>query len=345
MPRLYADNAVLAKIKALYGKRLTEDDYRQLLSKKSVGEVAGYLKRETSYASSLEEVKEELIHRGQLENLLHRHLLGTYMRLMRYTRKNDAFSRLFASENEITQLLTIIRMLNAGTMEKYISSFPAYLSGYLSFDLFSAAKVKTYDELLALVEHSAYYGILGRYRPISAGEYINIPGIETALLTHFYTAALELVRERYGGDTRHGLTDMLLTRIDMHNLQVIYRMKRYFNSPSTEIRACLIPIKSHIPAATFASLTEAADASAVLVMLKNVQLLRRFLSGENQDIEHIIQSIFKYRSEKLFRFSIKPAVVVMSYMVLQQIELSNIINIIEGIRYATPAEEIRRLLV
>ena len=47
MIRTYSDNAVLAKVRALYGKRLTENDYTQLMGKKTVGEVAAYLKKET----------------------------------------------------------------------------------------------------------------------------------------------------------------------------------------------------------------------------------------------------------------------------------------------------------
>lgn len=44
------------------------------------------------------------------------------------------------------------------------------------------------------------------------------------------------------------------------------------------------------------------------------------------------------------RYSINPPVVMLSYILLTEIELSNIINIIEGIRYKLPKDEIKKML-
>jgi V/A-type H+-transporting ATPase subunit C len=63
MPVSQADNAVMAKARGLYGKRLKAQDYETLLQKHSVAEIAGYLKNETYYGEALKEVKEELVHR------------------------------------------------------------------------------------------------------------------------------------------------------------------------------------------------------------------------------------------------------------------------------------------
>ena len=44
------------------------------------------------------------------------------------------------------------------------------------------------------------------------------------------------------------------------------------------------------------------------------------------------------------RFSTHPSVVMLSYIFLAQIEIQDIINIIEGIRYHLASEEIQKLL-
>jgi V/A-type H+-transporting ATPase subunit C len=272
-------------------------------------------------------------------------MFDVYRSMVRFTPSNDVFARLHVLDSEIMQLLTIVRMLGAGSMENYIVTFPAFLSSHLSFDLFSAAKVRSYDDLLSLVEHSDYYDILGRFRPISSDTRADITGIETALLTYYYRTALELVRRNYHGETTLDLEEILFTRLDLHNLLVIYRLKRFFGSSPEEIEGRLIPVRGHISPHTLRSLAEASDASAVLVQLKNVQMLRRFLQDPGQSIEHVIGTYTRSRCERLFRFSIKPAVVLMSYMLLLGFEINNIVHIIEGIRYNTPPEEIRRLLV
>lgn len=65
-----ASNAAMAtKAKAMFGKRLTASDYQQLLQKKSIPEIASYLKNETLFREALEGYSETGLHRGQLEML------------------------------------------------------------------------------------------------------------------------------------------------------------------------------------------------------------------------------------------------------------------------------------
>ena len=68
-----ASNAAMAtKAKAMFGKRLTASDYQQLLQKKSIPEIASYLKNETLFREALEGYSETGLHRGQLEMLIRR---------------------------------------------------------------------------------------------------------------------------------------------------------------------------------------------------------------------------------------------------------------------------------
>ena len=50
----YADNAVKAKAHAMYGKRLTKENYNDMLNCKSLVELANYLKTRTYYRSDFE---------------------------------------------------------------------------------------------------------------------------------------------------------------------------------------------------------------------------------------------------------------------------------------------------
>jgi V/A-type H+/Na+-transporting ATPase subunit C len=66
--------ALTAKVHAMYGRRLTPQNYRELVRKQSVSEVAAYLKQQTAYSPLLRDINENFIHRGQLENILRRDL-------------------------------------------------------------------------------------------------------------------------------------------------------------------------------------------------------------------------------------------------------------------------------
>ena len=74
MSSTMASNAILAKTRAMYGKSLTETDYKQLMDCRNVPEVAAYLKSRTSYRSALTGLNETEVHRGQLEPMLRQNL-------------------------------------------------------------------------------------------------------------------------------------------------------------------------------------------------------------------------------------------------------------------------------
>ena len=52
-----------------------------------------------------------------------------------------------------------------------------------------------------------------------------------------------------------------------------------------------------------------------------------------------------FNARRHIHYSIHPMVVLVSYIILMDVELDDIINIIEGIRYGMPPEEIKPMLV
>lgn len=332
--------AVMAKVKAMYGKRLTPENYEELLQKKTVGEIASYLKRDTAYGDLLAEVREELVHRGQLESLLRRRKLDIYLRLAKYSHSNDTFLRLFIMNSETDQLLLAIRLIGTRLAEKPTANVPLYLAKYMCFDLFSLATVKTFGELLALLEHTPYYDDLKPFRREK-----DLSACETALLTGYYRRALALVKQRYRGEAEKLLREHLLSQAALYNLVAIYRMKRFFDYPPEEIQKRLIDVEPVIGGKMYDTLIHSSDASTVLVRLKNIPMLQHFLRDRQQDIELVMERYQLQSSRKAFRFTTQPILVLLNYMAMLDIEISNLTNIIEGARYRLPTEDVRSLLV
>ena len=88
MPKSY-NHAVTAKARALYGRRITPEQYKDLLRCRNVPEVASYLKSSTSYADALQNISESNIHRGQLENMLRRWNFDSYAKMYYYLNSNE----------------------------------------------------------------------------------------------------------------------------------------------------------------------------------------------------------------------------------------------------------------
>lgn len=68
----FAEKAIFTKLKTMYGQSLTATDYQSLTLRRSVGEIAAYLKNETHFSQVLSNVKESMVRRGYLEDLLRR---------------------------------------------------------------------------------------------------------------------------------------------------------------------------------------------------------------------------------------------------------------------------------
>lgn len=348
MPISKSDNAIMAKVHALYGKRLNAEDYGRLLQKRTVQEIAGFLKNETYYSETLSEVKEELIHREQLELMTGRRELDIYVKLRRYSYHDDMFFKMYKMKNEIRQLLSAMRLLNANAMNKFIISLPGYLVKHLSFDLYEIAKAKDYDDLLAALEHTDYYGIIGKFRPVTSDRAIDITACEKALLTHYYEKLLRMIDAEYTKTARDYLKRILYYEIDFHNVSMIFRMKQYFGAAQKNISDCLIPIHAKISAAVYRELLEARDIGEMGAILRRYRVTETYPSDTTLSSEFVTFRSQKRKMrimQRIFRFSGVPVVSVMCYMTMLEIEVNNLINIIEGVRYQLSPEEIKAMLV
>ena len=344
----FADNAVMTKVRALYGKRLGENDYTKLISCKSVADVAAYLKKDTAYGAMLGEVREDLVHRGQLETMIRRRGLDIYMSLSKYSYGDNLFLTMYIMQNEIRQLLLAMRFLNANSMDRYIVALPVYLAKHMTFDLFALAKVKSYDELMHIVNHSRYYNIIARFRPATSGRHINITGCEKALLEYYYSTIFGIINSRFHGSTKADLTMLFYEQAAFHNISVAYRLKKYFGYTPEKIWEAMLDVKIDAVHIDYRPILHAEDDTSLTEALKTMRIIKRFLPQWDDEVKEISVNLSRAQrnlSVKSYRFSTDPMVVVINYMLLLEIEVNNIVNIIEGIRYGISPEEIRRLIV
>lgn len=75
---------VNAKVKALFGKMLSEEDYNNLINQKSVQDIFDYLYQNTHYREYLEELAGVEIHRRQLERTLKKNFIRDFKAILRY---------------------------------------------------------------------------------------------------------------------------------------------------------------------------------------------------------------------------------------------------------------------
>ena len=340
-----SSQAIGAKARAMYGCRLKKEDYQELINKNSVSEVASYLKHETSYSEVLQDVRELNLHRNQLEQLLKKDLYIKCQRLSRYADpKTKKFYEFQVRTQELSLILSCIRSLNSNEFVDFLGEIPTYISMHTRFDFLSLMNVRTKKELLSVLKGTPYHKIL---QPILLTDSLKIDYLlcERVLRKYFYDELFKTIHFCFNGKTKKDLIDIFQSEIELHNICKIYRLKKYFNASSSFINDSLIPINSRMNSSFMNSLIHAKDDHEMMKILENSPY--HYYVGEKDYvfIEYYENMIKYHLGQRYMRFSTNASIVFVTYYVLHSLEIENIINIVEGVRYNVPPEKIEEVLI
>ena len=339
----YSSNVILAKARAMYGRCLTAQDFHNLLACHSVSEIASYLKNRTAYAGVLADINESTIHRGHLESLLRRKLWNDYASLSRYDRTvGMRMSDYLIQLAEIQQILACLRLMSAGRTQEFFFAMPMFLNGHTHLDLARMAHSKNYAELLDALGNTPYRAILERFPPEEGR--IPFTSIENALYTRLMHTLLSIVNDTKG-DLHKELLRLCGSQIDAQNVSRILRLKTYFGADPDTIRSQLLPSGGTIPRKILERMLQASTADEVLSLFFTTPAGRQLPEAHRTFVHDLYHRVPYFNARHDMHFSIHPMVVLVSYVLITEVELDDIINVIEGIRYGLSPEEIKPMLV
>lgn len=344
MAMAYASNAILSKARAMYGKRLTDKDYQSLLSCTSVSEVLSYLKSHTKYSQLLTSVSERDIHRGRLELILKQQLFYDFASLCRYEiSAGEQFSQYLIIRTEIEQLLHYLTLFNSGKANEYIYSLPLYFDSHTKIDLNALTRAGSYDEFLLVLENTPYKSILSPFKP-EGGNPLDIPAIENALYRFLYERVFHIIERHTKGRARTELKRIFTSNIDLTNFVRILRLKKYYFMQTDKIKKELLPFGT-LKESQIDAMCNAENSKEIFAIMQST-LPGRAVNKMEYNYAGEISERGRYElGRKNIRFSTCPAVVMMSYIFLEEAELSNVVNIIEGVRYKVDPDTIKSLLI
>ena len=342
-----ASGVIVAKAKAMHGSQFHSEQYDELLRKKSVAEIARYLKNETGYSVALKDVRENNIHRGQLEDILKRDMFQKILKLYRYADSSTKeLYQLYVEQLEIDLILSRIRVLISQDFESAIAELPVFLKDLTSFPLLKLGNVHTYDDLLSVLETSIYHTTLQAYRVAKGKESdIDYTSIETSLQKLYYTHTFDVIDRVTKGKSKKNMRDFFTMRLDLSNITKIYRLKKYFHANEEVVRESLIFVEGYQSLVNLEELIAQRSAQEVMKKLQSGKYKITMSQGEDDYIEHYCEEIIFYVAKKNFQYSQDTPLVYNSYIILLAQELENIINIIEGVRYQVDSEDIAKELI
>ncbi|MDP4109779.1 MAG: V-type ATPase subunit, partial [Bacillota bacterium] len=193
---------LFTKIHALYGKRLRSEDYKRMSAMHSLSELVVYLKRYPGWSGLLSSIDEYNVRRGYLESVIKRSFFQEYERLMHFVPEKDKELLSFPiRQNEIELILEFLRCLSLNQLEDFSVNLPAFFAKHSKIKLSALQNANTYDELLAALRKTGYYGALSRLAP-GEDRQIDYNTRELVLWQNFYESILSAIKENYTGETR-----------------------------------------------------------------------------------------------------------------------------------------------
>ena len=154
----------------------------------------------------------------------------------------------------------------------------------------------------------------------------------------------ELPRIAIIGRPNAGKSSLINAFIDFRNFVRISRLKMSYHTSEDYTRSMLLPY-GRLSKAQINSLLECESSNELMNNLKATYIGKSLNKAEYNTQSQMITALNSIYCKKNIRLSVNASVVMLSYVMLSEIELSNIINLIEGTRYGFSEEEKSRLLV
>lgn len=344
MKKMNVSTAVSTKAKAMFGKRLRAKDYQELARKRSLAEIAGYLKSETYYDSILDGVNEQSIHRGYFEQIIRYSYFIRLGSLLRYVNGADSIITFGVFEIELQQILLVLYSFNRHERSEQIAQLPLSLDKYIEFNLSDLVSVSSIDDLYKVIKGSIYGQAILPYlnrRP----EELDLFAIEVKMKSIYFDKIQGLISTNFEGKEKKELLQIFNTKIELENISKIYRLKKYYQLSAAQIRDVIKPISVRIPIKDLHEMIENCTADELIDALAETSYRSYIDISDFLYIENSTNRI-EYRINKSYlQFSTSTNVVIVCYLFLLQQEIQNLIDIIEGVRYNLSSEKIDQMLI
>lgn len=327
----YSTNATVTKIRAIHGTMLKRGNYHEMVSMRSVPEIAGYLRKSPRFREVLRDVDPNTVHRGFLESLLNKANFDTYVRLCSFQGLDKVpFFNFIIQKRECEQLLNLVNAVNSGLDRKFIEELPGYVIRHSELDLLSLSGASDFDDILYKLKGTPYYKVMCSVRRSEDGK-ADYTDCELKLRTFYYKRLIGYLEKDFCASDERELKKLIFSEVDTINIINAYRLKAFFGYTPEQIKAGQLPF-TKTGKGLMNRLYESDTPEEMISRLEKTVYGRGF-QGEYEHIETKVNS-YTYQLMKHTVFvSTSAPVAIYAFMKLCDIEVNNIVHIIEGVRY------------
>lgn len=338
MGNLLEYSGIVTKVRAMKAKLLTPKQFEEIAGLGSVLEIVDYLKKNTAYADVLDMLEDDQLHRGNIEKVLTQSLYHDYTKIYRFCgQKQRRFMKLLMKNYEIDLINYCLRIvINRYKQPFDINYKRPFFDRYSQISIEKLITSRTTDELVENLKGTEYYAPL---KKLKDAENVTLYDYNLALDLYFFTstwkeqkkvlkkADLELFMRERG------------SRIDLLNLQWIYRAKKYYNMKPADIYLLLIPIHYKISTEQIKELVEAPGLEEFEAAAGRTTYAKHYNFQQKLTIEQMYADCLHHLYTVDLRRNPYSIAAVNTYLFLKEVELNKLTTAMECVRYSlSPGE-------
>ncbi len=332
--------AVGCKVKALYGRRLKPEDFERLNSMKSVPEIASYLRSCPGWQGAMENLSENEVHRGELEDALKIQVLEESARIYSFmTSSSKRLLLFFIHRMDLNRILAALRRIQSGSASVPTALATDLYRRYSRIDHEALDRASDFLSLLSAVQGSIFYEPLRALISSEASGTPDYTKASLALLGVYYVSMYKTITSCTKGGERELLLKELGGSVDLTNAVNVMRVKKYYPGSEESVYSLLIPKFFRLKPSFFKALYESADMAGAFALLGASPYGRLFSENHFEYIEQY-QMLWNYTFDRKQLLSgTQTAYTPIAYISLKMYEMQRLINIIECVRYGLPPSE------
>ena len=331
-------SGITVKIRAMQAKLLKDGDYEQIASMRSVPEVTEFLKEKPAYEKYLEEMDSTLYHRGNVEKILYQSLFDDYSRIFRFGGpQQKQFLKTYWKRYEVDVINYCLRIVfNHYQIPFDLDYKKEYFDRYSQISIDALVTSKNVEQLVDNLAETEYYEPLKKIREMETATLFDY---DMALELYYFTTLWKRQKRLLKGKELKLYARDCGTKIDLLNLQWVYRAKKYYHMLPPDIYSLTIPIHYRLSVKEYKTLVETPSLEEFLRQAENTWYARKYDFGDGRTMEQTYKDCLRHLYLADRRQNPYSVASIYTYLYLKEEEIDKLTTALECIRYGLPRSE------
>ena len=316
---------------------MNAEDIVKICSLHSTAEFVSYIKNIYDYKEIFTHIDESSLHRGTIESMLTYSKYMDFLKIYKFVDlKTRSFLDIFFLRFEIDAIKECLRCaIDPDLFEFDAKVFQDFFINHTSINPQQLLDAPTMPEFIQCLSGTIYYDIL-----------INIPAdndhlfeMESALDLFFYKTYWKYQKKYLNGSEQKNIRGMIGAEIDLMNICWIYRMKHFFQMPSSVIYSHIIPICTHLSKSQLQHLVEASSPAELDDILSKTAY-GKYLPVFTDHLDNAAEIILSKIHGSQLRKNPYSIACILKFLYQKSVEIHTLTTALECIRYQLPPNEI-----